>query len=298
MTTARQQELADFLVTRRSRLQPDQVGLPTIGRRRTPGLRREEVATLAGISLTWYTWLEQGRDIHISDQVVASLANALKLTESETNHFYTLAGVAQPDTPAPFTETINPMLQRTIDSWPLSGVIVIDRRWNFVAVNQLADVFATQVVGHPLVHENLLREMFTDDAFAQVITNWPIVAHNMVGRFRQMYASQTDDQDLTAFVTALRHDSAIFSQLWTQHDIVPEAERGKTMIFPDTGEVHFDETNFIVGDNTDLHMYVFTPSPEDNTLDKIMGILNHTNPQQLQRFKASFSPLLEKLSNE
>ncbi|HAT54765.1 MAG TPA: transcriptional regulator [Lactobacillus sp.] len=272
-TSPRQQELADFLITRRQRLQPDQVGLPNTGRRRTPGLRREEVATLAGISLTWYTWLEQGRDIQVSDQVVASLVNALKLTDSEAAHLYTLTGVAEPASATPFTEEINPILQRTIDTWPLSGVVVIDSRWNFVATNKLAEQFAEHIVGHPLVGQNLLREMFTDKNFYRVIGNWQNVASNMVGRFRQLYAAQTNDVDLASFVKQLRQDSPAFDKLWSQHDIVPEVERGKTMLFPKVGEVYFDETNFIVGDNTDLHLYAFTPS-DAATVTKINQIID------------------------
>ena len=272
-TSPRQQELADFLITRRQRLQPDQVGLPNTGRRRTPGLRREEVATLAGISLTWYTWLEQGRDIQVSDQVVASLVNALKLTDSEAAHLYTLTGVAEPASATPFTEEINPILQRTIDTWPLSGVVVIDSRWNFVATNKLAEQFAEHIVGHPLVGQNLLREMFTDKNFYRVIGNWQNVASNMVGRFRQLYAAQTNDVDLASFVKQLRQDSPAFDKLWSQHDIVPEVERGKTMLFPKDVAVYFDETNFIVGDNTALHLYAFTPS-DAATVTKINHIFD------------------------
>ncbi|MGV0168171.1 helix-turn-helix transcriptional regulator [Furfurilactobacillus sp. WILCCON 0119] len=275
MSSTRQQELADFLTTRRQRLQPNQVGLPTTGHRRTPGLRREEVAALAHMSLTWYTWLEQGRDIQVSEQIVTGLVAALKLSPAEATHLFTLTGVNQPTTTPPFTEQINPMLQRTIDSWPLSGVVILDQRWNFVAVNTLTAQFASTIVGHALLHRNLLRELFTDEAFQRVIADWQIVASNMVGRFRQQYATLTTDDELTAFVQQLRADSPLFDQLWQKHDIRPEIERHKTMFFPVVGEVHFDETSFIVGDNVDLRMYVFTPVETDDTIQKIKLSLDH-----------------------
>ncbi|GKT03825.1 transcriptional regulator [Furfurilactobacillus sp. OKN36] len=227
------------------------------------------------MSLTWYTWLEQGRDIQVSEQIVTGLVAALKLSPAEATHLFTLTGVNQPTTTPPFTEQINPRLQRTIDSWPLSGVVILDQRWNFVAVNTLTAQFASTIVGHALLHRNLLRELFTDEAFQRVIADWQIVASNMVGRFRQQYATLTTDDELTAFVQQLRADSPLFDQLWQKHDIRPEIERHKTMFFPVVGEVHFDETSFIVGDNVDLRMYVFTPVETDDTIQKIKLLLDH-----------------------
>lgn len=136
-STKRRAELADFLRTRRARLQPEQFGLPTFGRRRTPGLRRDEVAYLAGVGVSWYTWLEQGRDITVSDQVLERLAETLKLESEERNHLFVLARGLVPVMDA-HTEMISPPpgIQAVLDTLSPTPAILIDHRFNLIAWNE------------------------------------------------------------------------------------------------------------------------------------------------------------------
>lgn len=161
----RYQELGDFLKTRRAKITPEQAGITSVGRRRTPGLRREEVATLAGISLTWYTWLEQGREIQVSEQVVQSLVKVLQLNMEESTHLYDLAQVPVPIHITPFEGAINPMLQHMIDSLEYSPTLILDSRWNIVGTNHILDkAVKLEGISH-FKNENLLRLMFTNAKF-------------------------------------------------------------------------------------------------------------------------------------
>src|SRR5438874_7593496 len=134
----RRQALADFLRTRRARLSPADVGLPSGMRRRTPGLRREEVAQLANIGTSWYVWLEQGRDVHPSTQVLESLAHALRLTVNERRHLFLLAGQPLPAPALPPEECVGPALQQLLDDLNPTPACVIGRRWDYLAWNKAA----------------------------------------------------------------------------------------------------------------------------------------------------------------
>src|SRR6266542_3276725 len=135
----RRQALADFLRTRRARLSPAEVGLPAGMRRRTPGLRREEVAQLAHIGTSWYVWLEQGRDVHPSPEVLESLAQALRLTLNERRHLFLLAGQALPQHVLPAEESANPALQQVLDDLNSTPAYAVGRRWDCLAWNKAAD---------------------------------------------------------------------------------------------------------------------------------------------------------------
>ncbi|WP_282106548.1 MULTISPECIES: helix-turn-helix domain-containing protein [unclassified Crossiella] len=130
-------ELRDFLRSRRARLTPADVGLPATARRRTPGLRREEVAVLAGVGVTWYTWLEQGRDISVSAENLDAIAGALRLAEPERAHLYRLAGLNPPESAAG-TAAADPAQQRLLDGWLPNPSYLLDRHWNFLALNTAA----------------------------------------------------------------------------------------------------------------------------------------------------------------
>ena len=136
-------ELANFLRIRRSQLSPAEMGLPRTARRKTPGLRREEVAQLAGVGVTWYTWLEQGRDIHVSTQVLDSLAQTFRLTPAEKAHLFLLAGQASPAQPIPPKEHVSPFLHQFLEHLGTSPAYITGRRWDVLAWNLAAcQVFA------------------------------------------------------------------------------------------------------------------------------------------------------------
>lgn len=258
----RYQELGDFLKTRRAKITPEQAGITSVGRRRTPGLRREEVATLAGISLTWYTWLEQGREIQVSEQVVQSLVKVLQLNMEESTHLYDLAQVPVPIHITPFEGAINPMLQHMIDSLEYSPTLILDSRWNIVGTNHILDkAVKLEGISH-FKNENLLRLMFTNAKFMATMPEWSSVAEIMTGRFRKEFGRNIEDPWMNDFVDQLIQDSTEFTRLWALHDINSEEEHEKTFQNDKIGDVSFEETSFDVSGNMQLKMYVFTPKDE------------------------------------
>ena len=180
----RYEELADFLKTRRSRILPSQVGLPEGPRRRTSGLRREEVAQLAGIGLTWYTWLEQGRPIRVSEQVIESLARVLLLDRQECRHLYMLANQPLPPDIQEYGGTVSPILQHVLDSLTLCPSFIADQRWNVVAWNRAACAVLGDFHTMNVRQRNVVWAMFTDDYFKLLYADWEKNAKSLLGRFR------------------------------------------------------------------------------------------------------------------
>src|SRR6266568_2152675 len=170
---ARRKELAHFLRTRRERISPEAVGLPGGSRRRTPGLRREELAVVAGIGVTWYTGLEQGRAMTVSPQVLESLAKVLELNAVERNHLFLLARQQQPADPYLFTTMVSPVLQRILDSMGTSPAYIANPGFDLLAWNQaMACVYQTDFGALPLRERNILRLLFTSSSQCMLLANW------------------------------------------------------------------------------------------------------------------------------
>src|SRR5690349_10448358 len=163
----RRQALADFLRQRRARLSPTDVGLPPGLRRRTPGLRREEVAQLANMGASWYVWLEQGRDVHPSAQILESLAQALRLTPNERRHLFLLAGQALPAQALPEEEHVYPALRQMLNDLNPSPAYVMGRRWDYLAWNRAADAIFNISEATSLYERNLVWRLFTNPAMRE-----------------------------------------------------------------------------------------------------------------------------------
>jgi transcriptional regulator with XRE-family HTH domain len=158
-------ELTNFLRTRRAQLSSTDVGLPRAARRKTAGLRREEVAHLAGVGVTWYTWLEQGRDIHVSVQVLESLAQTLRLSAEEKAHLFLLAGQGPPQHPVPQQEYVSPFLQKLLEQQGSSPAYITGRRWDVLAWNLAASQVIANFAALPVEERNIVRLIFTDKEF-------------------------------------------------------------------------------------------------------------------------------------
>lgn len=269
----RSKEFGDFLKTRRAKISPSQVGLPEGTRRRTPGLRREEVASLSGIGLTWYTWIEQGRPMQVSVQVLESLARTLMLDAQETIHLYTLAGQAPPTSFPNYDESVNPMLQHLLDSLEFSPAMIIDSRWNVIAWNKAASKLSLDYSKIDIYKRNLLRIMFTNEEFKKTFTEWSSVAQGMVARFRTVCSKFIGDPWIEEFVNELKSESKEFDLWWSMHNVKTVDNRFKTIIHPVLGKLDFEETSLLVADNTSLIMNVFTPQNGTETKEKIMQFL-------------------------
>ncbi len=269
----RYKEFGDFLKTRRAKIQPSQVGLPEGAHRRTPGLRREEVASLSGVGLTWYTWIEQGRPIQVSAQVLESLARALMLDKQETLHLYTLAGQAPPNGFLGSYDNVNPMLQHMLDSLDYSPATITDARWNLIAWNNAALKLSFDYSKVDIYKRNLLQMMFTNEEFQKTFTDWSSTAQSMVARFRAVYGKFVDDPWIEAFINDLKAESKDFKLWWSMHNVKTEDERNKVIIHPVLGKLVFEETSFMVANNTNLKMNIFTPLEGTDTKEKIMHFI-------------------------
>lgn len=275
----RHDELAAFLRNRRARVSPEQVGLPRGTRRRTPGLRREEVAMLAGVSPEWYTWLEQGRDIHVSVQVLESLARALRLDASERDHVFLLALRQPPPVETFSSPTISPTVQRFLDSLGTTPGCAADARLNIVAWNAAH----CAVFGDPAsVNErerNLTWRLFTSPFSRLANDEWEELVRVYLAQFRAGYARFINDPWWAEQIAALSELSPEFRILWARHDVLNVSEGHKVMQHPLVGAVAFDYLWLQTVDSRDLRLLIHTPCDHSGTVEKIQQLLDHTLQQ-------------------
>jgi len=259
---SRYKELGDFLKTRRAKISPLIVGLPEGSRRRTPGLRREEVAALAGIGITWYTWLEQGRQIQVSAQVLESLARVLMLNDEETHHLYILANQTPPKGIPSHHQKISPMLQRVLDNFSYSPATILDSRWNIIAWNKAAKVSLMDFDNVSIENRNILWLTFTDPNYMKIYDNWELHAQEQIALFRAGCSKFIDDPWITQFVQTLKRESKEFDRWWSKHDVKTEKEYYKILNHPIVGKLTFEHTCFFVADNMNLKLFINSPVAE------------------------------------
>jgi len=254
----RRRELAAFLRSRRARLGPDQVGLPPTGRRRTPGLRREEVAHLAGVGVTWYTWLEQGRDIRPSEQVLAAIARTLRLDPYESAHLFTLAGLsARPS-------------QAECNAVPPGAVAVLDRLdpWPAVVQNARSDILAYNRGYHwllgdvddiPFEERNSVLQCFLGN-WSRRLPDWDEHKVRSVAQLRAAMAENVADPNWKALVKRLRRASPEFEALWNQHDVQAPSNWHKRFRHPEAGLLQFDTTYLWLSRGPEIRLTSYTPA--------------------------------------
>ena len=234
-------ELATFLRTRRSRLRPADVGLPSAGRRRTPGLRRQEVAQLAGISVDYYIRLEQARGPHPSRQVLTAIARALMLTADEREYLFRLAEQSPPAAAGPSRE-ITPGIRNLLDSLPETPAYVVDAKYDVLAWNSLATHFVGDLSQVPEEDRNMLRWMFRLPASTPPWTDEEAVrfTRSMIADLRASYAHYPADPGIGALVTELLGTSPQFAQMWQEHEVATKKPIVKRVDHPLTGPLEFE----------------------------------------------------------
>ncbi|MFF0632050.1 helix-turn-helix transcriptional regulator [Nocardia sp. NPDC004151] len=253
-------ELASFLKAHRARLTPKDVGLVDDlepGRRRTPGLRREEVAELAGVSLTWYTWLEQARKIAASPQVVDALARALLLSPAEHRHLRTLAGLADP---VEHKDIDDGRLQRLVDALMPDLAVVHDARFDFVVWNAAFARVRIDPAELPADRRNLLWWMFTDDRTRAMMPRWERAARAILGQFRAVAGRTPDNPRLTALIADLTAASPEFRTWWQEYPVQDFRPATITLDHPTAGRLDLDVYQLRPVDNPDLLMVVQLPA--------------------------------------
>ncbi|WP_078987463.1 MULTISPECIES: helix-turn-helix transcriptional regulator [unclassified Streptomyces] len=255
-------------MSRRARITPTQAGLPDGGaRRRTPGLRREEVAVLAGVGVSWYQWLEQGRDITVSPQVLDSVGRVLQLTSAERRHLYVLAGLNPPALEvAPADRDMCQGLKRLIDAWMPFPAHIMDAYWNTVLYNDAA----AMVLGmRPEIVQNCLIAFFTDPIYKARSRRWEEIACTVVAQYRAACSEWPEDEGFQAVVEEAREVSPEFAELWEQRDIRPGGQIQKEIEHPVVGTLFVESTQLRVPARPDLSIVLHTPLPATDTAEKL-----------------------------
>jgi transcriptional regulator with XRE-family HTH domain len=262
----RRKELADFLKSRRKRLTPQEAGLPGTddSRRRTKGLRREEVAVLAGISLPWYTALEQARDIRVSDSVIDSLARTFKLGRDESVHLYMLADRKVPLNPiqdGAYREKANPELQRIVDQFSHLPAYAIDGQWNLLVWNQTAaELFGLFPGKMRDCARNLLWMLFTDSAFRGRFADWETSAGKLLAAFRTAYARRMEDPCLSEIIGSLAEAADDFNAIWERHDVQCLRDNLFQIHHPHAGAIDILSNAFYAAEHDDVTLVLYTPA--------------------------------------
>ncbi len=264
--------LGTFLRDRRMRLDPATFGFQ-VGRRRTPGLRREEVAQRSNISPTWYTWLEQGRGGAPSAHVLDRIANGLMLTEPERDHLHILAFGHPPEARYRQPEGITPRLQRVLDAMPFSPAIIRTATWDVVAWNGAATVILTDYAKLPKDRRNILRMMFSDERVRAAQDDWQSVARYVVAAFRADATRAGAGAEIQQLVDELSASSPEFKALWEDNEIAGFRDGIKRLHHPVLGPIELEFSNFAVEGRSDLNMMVYSPA----------------NPEVMEQFRSLIS---------
>jgi len=257
LSSSSRSELADLLRSRRHRLTPADVGLPAGTRRRTAGLRREEVAQLAGVSTTYYTFLEQGRDVRPSRQVVTALASALRLSSAERAHLFQLAGITLAAEDQAEAETAAPVVTALVGRLDPYPAYLKGRRWDVLAANRTARALFTDWSARAPGDRNLIWWMFTDPEARKVYVHWEKEASDMLGRFRAAAGRRPDDPDFTDLTERLHQASPEVRGWWPRHDVAPVGSGTKHLHHPALGDVAFQHTVLQVADHPEQMLVYF-----------------------------------------
>jgi transcriptional regulator with XRE-family HTH domain len=257
----RREELGDFLKARRARLSPEDFGMPRGTRRRTPGLRREEVALLAGVGVTWYTWLEQGREINASTQVLDAVADTLRLDRAEREHLYrlaeatpTLVGALRGPVPEEIREVV-----RSLDPLPAT---LTNGRFDILLSNDASEDLFWDWHSLPCVHKNSLWCLVTEPAAREKFPQYETEVRYVVARLRAAYAHHVGDPEWEEDIRRLSSLSREFADLWARHEVADPEPRVRTYIHPKAGPVTFTLSELQIAAMPEARLLVYTPADE------------------------------------
>jgi transcriptional regulator with XRE-family HTH domain len=269
MTDANQ--FGNYLKDRRTKLDPTAFGI-LLTRRRTPGLRREEVAQRANVSATWYTWLEQGRGGAPSADVLDRIARAMMLTDVEREHLFLLGLGRPPEARYRAPDGITPRLQRVLDTLEYSPAFIRTATWDVIAWNKAAAAVLTDYSTLPDGQRNVLRLMFHDSRVRAAQSNWQNVARYVVASFRADVARAGAARNVQSLVDELCATSPEFAAMWRDNDVQGHGNGRKVLQHPVAGPLWMEFSAFAVDGRPDLNMVIFNPAtPAD--ADKIRALL-------------------------
>lgn len=255
LTSEPRAELGAFLRAHRERVSPQMLGVDASGRRRTPGLRREEVAHLAGVSTTWYTWIEQGRDVAMSAQALVRLARVMRLSSAERAYLFELSGKRDPESPD-LPATVPPELPQLVAAIA-TPAYALDHTWTAVAWNIAAEhLFVGWLNGS---EHNLLRYVFLSPEAPRLISDWPTRAVRLVAEFRADYSRHLAAPETRRLVEQLTAESPQFVSAWQAHAVTDREGGERTFTHPTDGFLRYRQTTLLMAPHHDIKLVVLMP---------------------------------------
>jgi transcriptional regulator with XRE-family HTH domain len=277
----RRAELADFLKKRRASIQPGDVGLPSGGRRRTPGLRREEVAQLAGVGTTWYTWLEQGRDVRASIEVFEAIARALRLTPAERTHLVLLGRGEEAPACKPPTERVSPTLRRLVENLGVNPAMVLGRRWDYLAWNRAASAVFGDFGELPKPARNHLWQLFMDPLRREMFDDWERISRLAAAKFRADSARHLGDPSFEELIQALKQASPDFCKAWKRHEVARGGEGTRSVMHPIAGPLLFEHAVFNPVEAPEQRVTLYSPVAGSGTAEKLAELCGEQDALEL-----------------
>jgi transcriptional regulator with XRE-family HTH domain len=274
-TVEPREELSDFLRSRRGRLSPDELGLRSYGARRVPGLRREELAQLAGVSVDYYTRLEQGRPLHPSRSVLDAIARALQLDQAEASHLRRLAAPQSAPRSKPPPERVRPAVRLLIERLDRVAVLVLGRRMDVLAWNSLAAALICDFGALPRRERNMVRLTFLDESFRSLYPEWDRVATSGAGLLRSAAGRWPDDLELEALVGELSVKSKEFVRAWARHEVCEPMYGTKRIHHPLVGEFTLLYETLALPEEPEQHLVTYTAQADtesQSALDLLASI--------------------------
>ncbi len=256
-------KLGEFIRTHRERIQPQDVGLPGHGRRRTPGLRREELAQLCDVSPTWLTWLEQGRPVSASSRMLARLADVMRLTAAERSYLFRLADKLDPAADADTGSPVGPM-HAVVDAIT-HPAYVLNPQWDAIAWNRPAQALFIGWLGaqggpQATMQPNLLRFMFLEPGARSLIVDWPDRAQRLVAEFRADCGKHADAEPLAGLIDTLSRQSEDFRQLWNSQHVVGRDGGARRFAHPEQGALTFEQLTFGLSTGRGVKLVMLLPA--------------------------------------
>lgn len=277
-------ELGDFLRTRRARLRPADVGLPPgLGARRTSGLRREEIAALAGLSIDYYIRLEQGKESNPSGPILDGLARALRLNEEEHAHLYALANHAAGRTAravSRVSRVVRPGVRQLLETVRPCPAYVLTRTSDLLAANPEALLLFTGLADWPAGRRNTIRYTFCHPAARELFTDWEHAAGTTTAHLRSLQASYPDDPDVPALIAELLNASTEFARLWQRHDVRQRRGEAKPFRHPQVGEFTLTYEVLNLADGQRMTIYQAEPGTRDHDALTLLSMIASGEEQQ------------------
>ncbi|SDJ14028.1 helix-turn-helix transcriptional regulator [Billgrantia gudaonensis] len=263
----RRSEIATFLRIRRARLQPEQLGLPRGTRRRTPGLRREEVAEMAGISTEWYAWLEQRRNVHPSMDTLQCIADALKLEPAERQHLLILGGYGPENGSNGVVHEagVSPPLQRLMDQLECCPAWIMGARSDILAWNRAATVIHGDLHARQGIERNGIHGLFLNPRMRSMLLDWEAHARDCVAKLRLIYANYVEDPWFNELIALLQARSPEFAMWWEEHDVQLPQDGVKVYQHPEAGRLSFDYAILRVAGSNGVPLQLITYVPTSDT---------------------------------